>query len=123
MSLNEGRTISEIVKNQKSYFLSGKTLPIEARKKQLKALKQMLQENEDKIAEAVYKDYKKSYFEVIENEKPVADSENLPLFHITGDDDVIVKQYQKGKMYFSKNMNNKLIAINFILSEIFSFIY
>ncbi len=60
--------ISEIVQTQKDYFLSGETLPLEARKENLKRLRRLLQANEDNIAEAVYKDYKKSYFEVIENE-------------------------------------------------------
>ncbi len=68
MSKNEDRSISEIVENQKSYFLTGKSMPIATRKKYLRELKLMLQENENIIAEAVYKDYKKSYFEVIENE-------------------------------------------------------
>jgi len=61
-------SISKIVQSQKAYFLEGKTMSLASRKENLKKLKALLKQNEDKIAAAVYKDYKKSYFEVIENE-------------------------------------------------------
>lgn len=57
-----------IIRDQKAYFLSGATQSLKVRKDNLRKLKRMLKENEDQIAEALYKDYKKSYFEVIENE-------------------------------------------------------
>lgn len=69
MSETEHReSISKIVHEQKEYFLTGKTLAIEARKENLKRLRRLLQDNEDKIAEAAHRDFRKSYFEVIENE-------------------------------------------------------
>jgi aldehyde dehydrogenase (NAD+) len=68
MSKEQNMSISELVQSQKSYFLGGNTMPLASRRESLKKLKSLLKQNEDKIAEAVYKDYKKSYFEVIENE-------------------------------------------------------
>lgn len=61
-------SISEIIKIQKEYFQKGGTLPIRARKENLIRLRDLILGNEDRIAEAAQKDYKKSYFEVISNE-------------------------------------------------------
>jgi len=49
-------------------------------------------------------------FEVDDNGNTI-DTQNLPLFHITGEDDVVVKQNNNNKMYFTRKMKNKLIAI------------
>lgn len=46
--------ISEIIESQKEHFLSGATLSLGARRENLKRLKHLLKENEDKIAEAQY---------------------------------------------------------------------
>jgi hypothetical protein len=49
-------------------------------------------------------------FEVIDNGKSI-DTQNLPLFHITGNDDVVVKQSSHNEMYFSRQLKNKLVAV------------
>ncbi|OQX99574.1 MAG: hypothetical protein B6I20_09790 [Bacteroidetes bacterium 4572_117] len=46
--------------------------------------------------------------------KPSGEKEQvqgLPLFHITGDDDIIVRVKEKQNLYFASAMSNKLIAI------------
>ena len=55
--------IKELVKKQKEYFLSGKTLDIHNRRNNLIKLKKIIKENEEKIMEALNKDLKKSQFE------------------------------------------------------------
>jgi len=37
--------------------------------------------------------------------------QGLPLFHITGDDDVVVRLDQQPSMLFSESLNNKIVAI------------
>ncbi len=54
--------IKELVKKQKEYFLSGKTLDIHNRRNNLIKLKKIIKENEEKIMEALNKDLKKSQF-------------------------------------------------------------
>lgn len=49
-------------------------------------------------------------FEIIDNGKSY-DTQNLPIFHITGNDDVVVKQSNKQELYFSRQLKNKIIAI------------
>lgn len=56
-------TIESIAKEQRHYFHQGHTLPVDFRKEQLKKLKKVLKTNQDRILEAVYKDFKKSSFE------------------------------------------------------------
>lgn len=65
--MNE-HTIPEILKAQRSYFLQGHTQPLSFRKFAIRKLMQLLKENEDQIAKAVYSDFGKSYFEVMQNE-------------------------------------------------------
>lgn len=60
--------IPELVRMQRSYFLGGATRSVKWRKEQLRKLKQVLRDNESRIAEAVNRDFGKSYFEVMENE-------------------------------------------------------
>jgi aldehyde dehydrogenase (NAD+) len=60
--------IEDILSKQKTYFLSGETQDIKTRKASLRKLRQVLKDNEKEIADAVYKDFKKSYFEVMINE-------------------------------------------------------
>lgn len=55
--------IKSIIQNQREYFLSGATLPIEYRKKSLKRLLNIIEANEDKIAKALYSDLGKSMHE------------------------------------------------------------
>ncbi|MCC5890797.1 MAG: aldehyde dehydrogenase [Alkalibacterium sp.] len=56
-------SLETIANDQRHYFHQGHTLPVEFRKKQLKKLKNVLKTNQDRILEAVYKDFKKSAFE------------------------------------------------------------
>lgn len=56
------------IEKQRNYFLSNNTKSIDFRKKQLKKLKSVLIENEKKMEEAIYKDFKKSAFECFTNE-------------------------------------------------------
>lgn len=53
----------EILQNQKSFFLSQHTKSLHFRKEQLRKLKQLIQEHEALLYEAIYKDFKKSEFE------------------------------------------------------------
>ena len=52
--------ISQIVKNQREFFKTGKTLPVAYRIAALKKLKETLEEYEDRLAEAMMKDLGKS---------------------------------------------------------------
>ncbi len=65
---NSELTIHAILEAQRNYFLQGHTQPLSVRKTILRKLKQLLRDNEERIAEAVYSDFGKSYFEVMQNE-------------------------------------------------------
>ncbi len=67
--------MKEILGRQKQYFLGDHTYEIHRRKVHLRQLKQLLQENESRIAEAMCLDFGKSYFEVISNELGLVYSE------------------------------------------------
>ncbi len=60
--------ITKIVEKQRNFFYTGKTKPIDFRKKNLIELKKILKSNEKKLDEAIYEDYKKSSFENYETE-------------------------------------------------------
>lgn len=49
----------QVVNKAKEAFASGRTKNYEFRRKQLLQLKKLLQENSDKLAEALYGDFKK----------------------------------------------------------------
>ena len=55
--------LSTIIDKQKEFFYKNETRTIEFRLNQLKKLKQILKENEDKVLEALNKDLRKSSFE------------------------------------------------------------
>lgn len=55
--------LTELLKKQKNYFFSGKTLNIDFRRKTLIKLKKLIKENEQQILEALNKDLGKSDFE------------------------------------------------------------
>lgn len=57
-----------ILKKQQEFFNSGETRSIEFRKEQLSRIKEMLQENEEALSDAVYKDFKKPPFETFATE-------------------------------------------------------
>ncbi|MBW7846696.1 MAG: aldehyde dehydrogenase [Bacteroidales bacterium] len=56
-------TLAETVVRQKKYFESGATLPISFRIEQLKKLREIIRQNENRIAEALHSDLHKSAFE------------------------------------------------------------
>lgn len=58
----------EIVKHQSDFFNTNKTKGIDFRKQKLKMLLHTLKDNEDKLFQAIYKDFKKSEFETYETE-------------------------------------------------------
>ena len=55
--------ITEIIKNQREFYNTGLTMPIEKRKEALIKLRDALQDNEEKISEALKADLGKSSFE------------------------------------------------------------
>ncbi len=57
-----------LLDKQKSYFRSGATRPIAFRLQQLKKLKEILRQNEEKLNEAIYRDFKKSAFDTYTTE-------------------------------------------------------
>ena len=62
MLMNETE-IKELVSRQRNYFLTGETLPVEARLEALKKLKKCIQEQEKEISEALKADLGKGAFE------------------------------------------------------------
>ncbi len=60
--------VPEVLTRQKEFFLRNNTLSTATRKENLKKLARVLKENEERIAAAVYRDFGKSWFEVLENE-------------------------------------------------------
>ncbi|NJO90001.1 MAG: hypothetical protein HC831_14425 [Chloroflexia bacterium] len=46
----------------------------------------------------------------IKNE-PETKVQGLPLFHITGEDDVVVNASNNRKLYYSQSLSNKIVAI------------
>ncbi|QLE02323.1 aldehyde dehydrogenase [Galbibacter sp. BG1] len=57
--------ITEIITSQKNYFNSGKTKDLKYRKKLLKNLKEVIENREKEICNALYADFKKCEFEVL----------------------------------------------------------
>ena len=60
--------MKELIHSQREYFLQGRTLPIEARKESLKKLYRLLLENEKLLADAIFKDFRKSFYMTVEHE-------------------------------------------------------
>lgn len=60
--------IQNIVANQRAYFLSEATKPIDFRVQQLKKLKNLLKAHEQEMIEGIYQDFKKSEFDAYTNE-------------------------------------------------------
>ena len=56
----EAKEIQEIIQNQRAYFETGATLPVQKRIEALQRLKKAIQANQDKIEEALKKDLGKS---------------------------------------------------------------
>ncbi len=55
--------IEQLVQNQRAYFNSNATRPVEFRLEQLKKLKKLLLKHEDELHEAIYNDFGKSKYE------------------------------------------------------------
>jgi len=60
--------MNEIVESQRNYFLDGHTLPLKTRINHLRILHDLLLDNEKYLADAIYKDFRKSYHTTVENE-------------------------------------------------------
>ena len=60
--------IAQLVKSQKKYFRDGEPRSFEIRKVCLEKLRNMVSENEDKLCEAIRKDFGKPYFESFSTE-------------------------------------------------------
>ena len=61
-------SMNELIQSQRKYFLDGYTKPLKARKETLRKLYRLLLDNEQLLAEAIHKDFKKSYMLTVENE-------------------------------------------------------
>lgn len=60
--------IREVLTSQRTFFNSGRTKDLKYRKEQLKKLKSVIQQNESRIYEALYKDLRKSEIEAYSTE-------------------------------------------------------
>ncbi|TFH27273.1 MAG: aldehyde dehydrogenase family protein [Bacteroidia bacterium] len=60
--------MKELIESQRNYFLAGHTRSVSERKKNLRKLHNLILENEQVLAEAIYKDFKKSFQATLENE-------------------------------------------------------
>ena len=61
-------SMKELVQSQRDYFLEGHTKPLKARKETLRKLYHLLLENEQMLADAIHKDFKKSFMLTIQEE-------------------------------------------------------
>lgn len=64
----EKQHLKEIIQSQNVYFNTNTTKDVNFRVKQLKKLKGVLEENEEKINKAIYSDFKKSVFDTFTSE-------------------------------------------------------
>ncbi len=72
--------MEQLIKQQKEFFASGATHNIKYRKEQLLKIKNILKNNEQKLYDAIYKDFGKSEFETYETELSILYGEiNLTL--------------------------------------------
>jgi aldehyde dehydrogenase (NAD+) len=62
------RAMKELIESQRNYFLAGHTRSVSERKKILRKLHNLLLENEQVLAEAIYQDFKKPFQVTLENE-------------------------------------------------------
>lgn len=60
--------MKELVQAQRKYFLDGQTKSLKNRKEAIRKLYRLLLENEQMLADAIYKDFKKSFMLTVENE-------------------------------------------------------
>ncbi len=64
----EKEEIGLILESQKKFFATGKTLDINYRLENLKKLRALILRHEEELKEALYKDFRKSGFEVVATE-------------------------------------------------------
>lgn len=60
--------MNELIEAQRNYFLTGHTRSISSRKKVLRQFHDLLLQHEEMLAEAIHKDYKKSFYLTVEHE-------------------------------------------------------
>lgn len=60
--------VKELIRSQREYFHAGHTRPLATRRATLLKFYKLLRENEDMLAEAIYRDFKKSHYATVENE-------------------------------------------------------
>lgn len=73
----------ELVEAQRRYFRQGHTRPIEARKQVLGKLHRLLLENEKYLADAIFRDFGKSFYLTVENELSLSYGEiNTAIRHL-----------------------------------------
>lgn len=60
--------MKELIESQRNYFLTGHTRDLSARKRYLRKLHELLLANEKVLADAIYKDFRKSFQLTLENE-------------------------------------------------------
>jgi len=60
--------MKELIESQRTYFKEGHTRSVKSRKNTLRKLHRVLLENETFLADAIYKDFKKSFMVTLENE-------------------------------------------------------
>ena len=63
-----GEDVKSFLRKQRDYFASGATKSIKFRKEQLRKLKELIENNEDAIIEALHKDLRKHEFEAYTTE-------------------------------------------------------
>lgn len=90
--------MKELIEFQRSYFREGHTRSLSARKKNLRKLHDLLLENEEMLAEAIYKDFKKPFTVTLENEL------SLPY----GEINVAIRRLRKwsGQRWHLTNLSN-----------------
>jgi aldehyde dehydrogenase (NAD+) len=62
------KAMKELIAAQRDYFLEGHTLPLATRKKHLRHLHDLLLNHEKYLADAIYSDFRKSFYTSVENE-------------------------------------------------------
>jgi len=76
------RTVKDAIQQQRRFFSTGQTKPVEFRLEQLKRLKRMVQENQSAILEALKADLNKPAFEAYETEMLVLRDINYAIKHV-----------------------------------------
>jgi aldehyde dehydrogenase (NAD+) len=90
--------MNELIQAQRDYFLEGHTRPLSARKQALRRLYHLLLDNEKPLADAIYRDFKKSFYLTVEHELSLPYGEiNRAIRHL---------RRWSGSRYFRTNLVN-----------------